>query len=78
MDFDFETLNYQLHLADAVPISKTFSDPLISMTPNTIPSGAGTLLAVCGVRYYQEVAGVFYELNRPEAVGIGVIGVDVN
>ncbi|WP_434036329.1 hypothetical protein [Formosa sp. 4Alg 33] len=75
LDFDFETLNYQLHLADAVPVSKTFSDPLISMTPNTVPSGSGTLLAVCGVRYYQEVAGVLYELNRSEAVGIEVVGV---
>ena len=75
LDFDFDTLAYHLHLADAVVLSKTFSDTSIHMTPTTFPNGSGTVLAVCGVRYYQEVGGVKYLLNSKNSVGFEVVGV---
>ncbi|WP_299781727.1 hypothetical protein [uncultured Formosa sp.] len=75
LDFDFDTLAYHLHLADAVVLSKSFSNTRIRLTPTTFPNGTGTVLAVCGVRYYQEVGGVKYLLNSKDSVGFGVVGV---
>ncbi|MEO5790235.1 hypothetical protein, partial [Gelidibacter sp.] len=74
-DFNFETMEYQLHMADPQMLPKDFADTTLSMTPRSFPTGLGIQLAVLGIRYYQEVDGVMYLLHAQNGVGIEVVGV---
>ncbi|SDH93461.1 hypothetical protein [Winogradskyella thalassocola] len=62
LDFDFDGLDYDLHLAA----------PMV-LEPDTLPSGLGTQICVLGIRFYQEVDGALYVLNAKESVGIAVL-----
>lgn len=73
LDMDFDTLDYDLHLADTVVLDKDFTSNAFSMIPNSLPTTSRTLLTVLGVRFYQEVDGVLYVLNAKDGVGITVL-----
>lgn len=75
LDFNFETLIFDLHLADRLVLSKTDARNHLNLTPNSLPTGIGVLLAVVGVRYYQELDGDLYLLNGEHGVGFSVVGV---
>jgi len=74
LDFDFESLESELYLANALVIDKHFSGTSLSFSPVSAPSGAGLYLAVFGLRYYQEVDGLLYALKAQNALGFGVLG----
>lgn len=75
LDFNFETMEYHLHLADLQMLPKDFTGTGLSMTPTTLPTGNGIQLVVLGIRYYQEVDGVMYLLHAQNGVGIAVVAV---
>lgn len=49
-DFDFETLDYKLHLAAPLILDKTFATPTVTLVPDTLLTRDGTVLCVLGVR----------------------------
>ncbi|WP_191860995.1 hypothetical protein [Hanstruepera ponticola] len=73
LDMDFDTLDYDLHLADSLILDLDFMGTTVSLVPNSMPVSSGTFLAVLGVRFYQEVDGVLYVLNAKDGVGIRVL-----
>ncbi|WP_223033357.1 hypothetical protein [Hanstruepera marina] len=73
LDMDFNTLDFDLHLADTLVLDKHFAGSIVSLIPNSMPISSGTLLAVLGVRFYQEVDGELYVLNAENGVGIMVL-----
>ena len=73
LDFDFDHLNYALHLAPPLVLDRSYSGSTLTLEPDTLPSGLGTALCVLGVRFYQEVAGALYVLNAKDSVGIAVL-----
>lgn len=75
LDFNFETIDYGLHLADEQILSKDFAGTHLSMTPTTLPMRLGIQLAVLGIRFYQEVDGLMYLLHGQNGVGIEVVAV---
>ncbi len=75
LDFNFETLDYALHLAAPLVLAKDDTRTSLSLTPASLPTGLGVVLAVIGVRYYQEVDGLMYLLNAENGVGIGVLAI---
>lgn len=75
LDFNFETLVFDMHLADVQLLSRTATDSSLTFVPNSLPVGTGVLLAVVGVRYYQEIDGELYVLNSEKGVGIEVLQV---
>ncbi|MGC1631056.1 MAG: hypothetical protein WA749_02985 [Gelidibacter sp.] len=75
LDFNFETMDYHLHMAAPQMLPKDFAGTGLSMTPTTLPTGLGTQLAVLGMRYYQEVDGMMYLLHAQNGVGIAVVAV---
>lgn len=70
LDFDFATLDYELELATPLVLDTSFVGDSVSLVPDALPSGTGTLLCVLGVRFYQEVNGERYLLNAADGVGI--------
>ncbi|MFA7688211.1 MAG: hypothetical protein WCY25_10140 [Moheibacter sp.] len=75
LNFNFETLEYSLHRIEPVLLKKDFERGKLKLTPGAIPEGHGILMAILGVRYYQEINGETYVLNSKNAVGISVLGV---
>lgn len=75
LDFNFETLEYQLHLATPLILDKNFAAPTVTLVPDTPPTDIGTVLCVLGIRFYEEVNGELFRLNAADGVGFGVIGV---
>lgn len=75
LDFNFETLVFDLHMADVQLLSRSATDSSLTFVPNSLPSGTGVLMAVVGVRYYQEIAGVLYVLKSENSVGVEVLEV---
>ncbi|REE25708.1 hypothetical protein DFQ09_102299 [Winogradskyella pacifica] len=73
LDFDFDRLNYDLHLAPALVLDRSYAGSTVTLEPDTLPNGLGTALCVLGVRFYQEVAGALYVLNAKDSVGITVL-----
>lgn len=73
LDMNFNTLDYDMHLANVLLLDKRFAGTSISLTPTGLPDGLGTILCVLGVRFYQMVDGELYALNAKEGVGIAVI-----
>jgi len=73
LDFDFSTLDYELHLAPALLLDKGFVGANVMLVPDTLPLGIGTALCVLGVRFYQEVDGGLYMLNATDGVGFMVL-----
>jgi len=73
LNMDFDTLEYDLHLADALILDKTFAGNTVTLLPNSLPVTANTLLCVLGVRFYQAVDGELYVLNAKDGVGITVL-----
>ncbi|MFC0604916.1 hypothetical protein [Winogradskyella pulchriflava] len=73
LDFDFENLDWQLHLAPPLVIDRNYAASTVSLVPDTLPSGLGRLLCVLGVRFYQDVDGALYGLNAKDSVGISVL-----
>ncbi|NRR92566.1 hypothetical protein HSX10_13410 [Winogradskyella undariae] len=73
LDFDFDHLNYALHLAPPLVLDRSYAGSTLTLEPDTLPSGLGTALCVLGVRFYQEVAGALYVLNAKDSVGIAVL-----
>jgi len=73
LDFDFESLNYALHLAPSLVLDGSYAGATLTLEPDTLPSGLGTALCVLGVRFYQEVDGALYVLNAKDSVGIAVL-----
>ena len=73
LDFNFEALNYELHLATPLVLDKSFGGTTIHLVPDTLPVSVGTLLCVFGVRFYQEVDGQLYLLNAKNGVGFFMV-----
>ncbi|WP_458626753.1 hypothetical protein [Winogradskyella sp. PC D3.3] len=73
LDFDFEHLNYALHLAPSLVLDRANVSSTLVLEPATLPNGLGTALCVLGVRFYQEVDGALYVLNAKDSVGITVL-----
>ncbi|WP_179339045.1 hypothetical protein [Winogradskyella ludwigii] len=73
LDFDFNHLNYALHLAPPLVLDRSYADSTLTLEPATLPSGLGTALCVLGVRFYQEVDGTLYVLNANDSIGIAVL-----
>ncbi|WP_179353762.1 hypothetical protein [Winogradskyella vidalii] len=73
LDFDFNHLNYALHLAPPLVLERSYTGSTLVLTPDTLPNGLGTALCVLGVRFYQEVDGALYVLNAKDSVGIAVL-----
>ncbi|GAA3559441.1 hypothetical protein [Snuella lapsa] len=72
LDFNFETLDYDLHLASSLVLDRNYSGGGLYLEPSTLPTGIGTCLAVTGVRFYQEVDGELYMLKDQTGVGLVV------
>jgi hypothetical protein len=45
----------------------------VLLTPNSLPLGIGTPLSVLGVRFYQAIDGVLYDLQAKNALGFVVV-----
>lgn len=75
LDFNFESLEYDLQLAEPLILPKNFLGTNITLGPEYLPTNQGLQIAVLGIRYYQEVEGQLYVLNGKDGVGIGVLGV---
>ena len=73
LDFDFDRLNYALHLAAPLVLDRFYAGSTLTLEPDTLPNGLGTALCVLGVRFYQEVDGALYVLNAKDCVGIAVL-----
>lgn len=73
LNFNFETLEYSLHRVEPVLLKKDFERGPLKLIPGAIPEGNGSLMAILGVRYYQEINGETYVLNSKNAVGISVL-----
>ncbi|WP_179320525.1 hypothetical protein [Winogradskyella helgolandensis] len=73
LDFDFDSLNYALHLAPPLVLNRSYVGSTVTLEPDTLPSGVGTALCVLGVRFYQEVDGALYVLNAKDSVGIAIL-----
>ncbi len=73
LDFDFEHLNYALHLAPSMVLDRAHASSTLVLEPATLPNGLGTALCVLGVRFYQAVDGALYVLNANDSVGITVL-----
>ena len=73
LDFDFEHLDYALHLAPSMVLDRSYASSTLALTPDTLPGGLGTALCVLGVRFYQAVDGALYVLNAKGSVGISVL-----
>ncbi len=74
LDFNFESLASELHLAAPMVLAKDFSGTSLSLSLVSVSSGTDLELAVLGLRYYQEVDGLMYLLNAENGIGIGVVG----
>ena len=75
LDFNFETLDSELHLAAPLVLAQDFAGTSLSLSPIGAPSGLGLKLAVLGIRYYQAVDGLLYLLNAKDGVGISVFSI---
>ena len=73
LDFNFETLEYNMHMAEALVLTKTFLDTSVAFTPVSVPDGMGLKMAILGLRYYQEVDGLLYLLNAENSLGFTVV-----
>ena len=73
LDFDFDSLDSQLHLAPTLVLDAIDMVSSLTLTPGTLPSGLGTTLCVLGVRFYQAIDGALYALNGKDSVGISVL-----
>lgn len=73
LDFDFDSLNYALHLAPPLVLDCSYASSTLILTPDTLQNGLGTALCVLGVRFYQAVDGALYVLNAKDSVGITVL-----
>lgn len=74
LDFSFETLAFELHLAPPLILDRHYAATSVSLVPESLPTGMGTVLCVLGVRYYEEVNGERYVLNAADGVGFGIVG----
>ncbi|WP_179008118.1 hypothetical protein [Winogradskyella forsetii] len=73
LDFDFNSLDSQLHLAPTMVMDASYAASNVTLTLSSLPSGIGTRLCVFGLRFYQEVDGALYVLNAKDGVGIVVL-----
>lgn len=73
LDFNFDTLAFDLHLATPVVLDKDANISNVLLTPNSLPLGIGTPLSVLGVRFYQAIDGVLYDLQAKNALGFVVV-----
>ncbi|WP_289046383.1 hypothetical protein [uncultured Olleya sp.] len=73
LDFDFERLDYALHMAAPVVMDGSYAGSTLTLTPDTLPTVIGTRLLVLGVRFYQMVDGALYALNAKDSVGLRVL-----
>lgn len=75
LDFNFETLMYDMQLAPPVFLAKDFMETSLSLSPTNPSTTVGTQIAVLGIRYYQEIEGEMYVLNGKNSVGVSVLAV---
>lgn len=68
--FDFAMLTHTLHESIPLLLDQNASDSTISFTLPTIPETNMTLLAFCGLRFYQEVSGDMYALKGDTMVAL--------
>lgn len=73
LDFNFGTLAFDLHLATPVVLDKDANISNVLLTPNSLPLGIGMPLSVLGVRFYQAIDGVLYDLQAKNALGFVVV-----
>ena len=73
LQFNFDALTYELHLAPKVLIDRNFGGDTLSFIPSGTPSDEGTSLYVFGLRFYQAVDGALYVLNAAHSVGLSVL-----
>ncbi|WP_458627101.1 hypothetical protein [Winogradskyella sp. PC D3.3] len=73
LNFDFDSLDYVLHLAPPLVLDGSSTVSTVVLEPDSLPSGLGTQLCVLGVRFYQAVDGALYVLNAKDSVGIAVL-----
>lgn len=75
LDFDFGSLDYQLHLSDEIMIGKHDSPSHLQLKPKTNPQEKGTLLAVLSAVYSQNINQESYDFNSENAFGMKILGV---
>lgn len=73
LHFDAGTWGFSLYRAEPIILDKGFEGSSLKLKPDTIPEGKGTVMAILGVRFYQEANGTLYLLNAQNAVGISVL-----
>lgn len=73
LDFDFESLEYRVHMAASEFLDRGFTGTQLTLTPTAVPGVFGTRVAVLGVRYYQDISGQLYPMKGQDSVGIGVV-----
>ena len=73
LDFNFDTLAFNLHLATPLVLEKDATITNVLLTPNSLPLGIGTPLRVLGVRFYQAIDGVLYDLQAKNALGFVIL-----
>ena len=73
LDFNFETLQYTMHMAKPLVLTKAFLDTSVALTPVSLPDGIGLKIAILGLRYYQQVDGLLYVLNAENSLSFMVV-----
>jgi hypothetical protein len=74
LQFDFDTLGYQLKNSAPLYIDKEYSATSFEMQTD-LPEVEGTAVAVLGVKFYQKVESTYYLFKSANAVGVEVLGV---
>ncbi|MCB0465833.1 MAG: hypothetical protein KDC78_09215 [Aequorivita sp.] len=74
LHFNFETMEQELKLSAPLYLDKEFTGTSISLSVGT-PSVSGVAVAVLGMKFYEEVNGVYYIFRSAKAVGVEVLGV---
>ncbi len=76
LHFDFESLEQELKLSPPLYLDKEFTGTSLSLNVAP-PSVFGVAVAVLGMKFYEEVNGVFHIFKSAKAVGVEVLGVGV-
>lgn len=75
LDFDFESLQYQLNMSAVLTVDRAFGADTFDLAPETVRPIVSRGIAVLGVRYFQDVNGAFVALQGQQAVGFQVVAV---
>ncbi|MGX7666647.1 hypothetical protein [Flavobacterium pedocola] len=73
--FDFDSLTTKLHLSNPLYLDKNNTDSTFSLSPESIPDTAKTLMAFAGVQFYQQINNDLYELKTDTKIAVECFGV---